>query len=240
MKFIDELDARTFLMEIRAFDKVNEAGVDYEPTEEELDEFLKLRSPLVKKMKDRRRSSAQKANWRQNRHKMLKAIKAFHKSVAGKRFHKQLGRFLATRIFRRKANEDASADMLIAKRETLKGLNSAKQHLLVELGYFHQLEEQVQFEEYITDYAYPRLRALEEKVINDDTLDDDDVIFLMDLVETNSVVQSFAKKTGKTFDEIEDVWNTISDEWKKSGIDKEDDKFFPVLVARLKKMLKIK
>lgn len=242
MKFNSDLCAKTFLFEIKRFDKIDEAGKEYVPTDPEILEFLKQRSPLVKKLKDHRKSSAQKANWRKNRHTMLKGIKAFHKSVKGKRFHRQLGRFLATRIFRQKskAANEAFFDMLLAKREYLKGLNSAKQHLLVEMNYFHQLNEQVELEELITDYAYPFLQSIEDAVIEDRELEEDQVVFLMDLVEGNALIDSFADKTGKSFEEIDDMWKNIAKDLKKDGIDKDDDRFFPFLVTRLKKKLGIK
>lgn len=234
MRFNTTLDAQTFLMEIKNFDKLSKADNNYAPTNEEIQSFLKARTPLVKKLKDYRRSSSQKANWRKNRYKMLKGIKAFHKSVQGKRFHRKLGRFLATRIFRTKTSE-SGFDMLLSKQAYLKGLNSARQHLIVELEYFHQLQEQVELEEFITNYGYPYLRAIEEKIMNDEDLVEDEVIFLMDLIEENALITSFAEKTGKTFAETEKMWNTIASNLEKQRIDRDDDRFFPFLISRLKK-----
>ena len=198
MKFNTSLDAQTFLMEIKAFTKLNNVDENYVPTMDEVQSFLKARTPLVKKLKNHRKSSAQKANWRKNRHKMLKGIKAFHKSVQGKRFHRKLGRFLATRIFRTKTSEDM-AEMLLSKQGYLKGLNSAKQHLLVELEYFHQIQEQVELEEFITNYAYPFFRSIEEKIMTEEALDEDEVVFLVDLVENSVLIKSLADKSGQTF-----------------------------------------
>jgi len=239
MKFNTTLDAQTFLTEVREFSKIKDADEKYEPTNEEVQSFLKARTPLVKKLKNNRKSSAQKANWRQNRYKMMKGIKAFHKSVKGKRFHRKLGTFLATRLFRAKTSESGFS-MLLSKQGYLKGLNSAKQHLLVELEYFHQLQEQVELEEFITDYAYPYFRSIEEKVIIDEDLTDDELVFLFDLVEANALITSFSDKTGLTFAQIEKMWNAIRNDLNKEGITDDDEKFYPFLVTRLKKQIGIK
>jgi len=93
---------------------------------------------------------------------MLKGIRAFHKSVAGKRFHRRLGNFLASRITRKKEKptEALEFNTLMSKQASLKGLTSAKQHLFVELEYFHQLEEHIQLEEFLIDYALPYFRNI--------------------------------------------------------------------------------
>ena len=208
MKFQTTLDAQTFLLEILKFDKITEVNETYVPTSEEMDLFIKHREPLVKRIKNYAKSSAQKANWRQNRTNMMKGIKSFHRSVDGKRFHRRLGRFLSTRITKdRETNEGYQT--LLAKQEYLKGINSAKQHLFVELEYFHQLEAQVEIEEMILEYAIPFFRSIEEKIITNEELTDDELVFLMDLTEEKTLIQSIAEKLGKEFAEIENLWNSI-------------------------------
>jgi hypothetical protein len=62
-----------------------------------LDEFLVKRGELELGLVDWERSQRQKQNWRKYRWRYLKGIRDFHSSTAGKRFHRNLGRFLATR-----------------------------------------------------------------------------------------------------------------------------------------------
>lgn len=243
IKFGSDLDAQTFIVESRvtsSLDKLPEINKDYTPTDEELTGFIKSRGTLVNKMKDHRKSSVSKANWRKNRTSMMKGIKTFHKSVEGKRFHKKLGNFIATRIFKTKRKNESGYEMLLSKQGHLKALNSAKQHLLVELEYFHQVQEQIELEELITCYAYPYFKTLEEKIIDETSLTDDELVFLMDLVENNALIKSFADKSGQTFAQIEKLWNSISSDLKKQGTEEDDEKFFPFLVSILKKRLGIK
>lgn len=241
MKFASKLDVQTFLIEIQALDKISSVDESYKASVDEVTNFLKARNPLVKKLKDHGKSSKQKANWRKNRTGMMKGIKAFHRSVAGKRFHKKLGRFLATRIFRpKRSKSEAHLSMLQDRQEFLVGLNSAKQHLLIELEYFHQLQEQVELEDFITDYAFPYFRIIEDKIIQDEELTDDELVFLMDIVENNALINSLATKSGQTFAQIEKLWDSISNDLKADGTTEDDEKFFPVLVTILKNKLGLK
>lgn len=239
MKFNDILDVQTFLVEAKAFDKLTTiTSKDYVPTNEETATFIKARSSLVKKLKNHRKSADSKANWRTNRTKMMKGIKAFHKSVKGKRFHRRLGRFLATRITRKKTNADENAyTMLLTKQSYLKGLNAAKQHILVELEYFHQLQEQIEIEEFLVDYAFPYFKLIEEKILSDDELTEDEVTFLFDLIDENAIKQSLSEKTGQTFAQTEKVWNAILIDLKTKGVDNQNDNFYPQLVNCLTKSL---
>lgn len=236
MKFLSILDVQTFLLEIKEFDKVNGVQANYQPTNEELTSFIKSRSPLVSKLKNYRKSADQKANWRGNRTKMMKGIKAFHKSVDGKRFHRRLGRFMATRITRTKdTNEDYQT--LLLKQSYLKGLNSAKQHLFVELEYFHQLQEQVELEDMIISYAIPMFQIIENKIVTDEDLSDDELVFLMDLTDNKSLVTALSDKTGVEFAEIENMWDSITSELENEGVAKDDPAFYPSLIDKLKSEL---
>lgn len=241
IKFGSTLDVQTFLVESRvptSVDKLGEVDKGYEPTDEELQGFIKSRGTLVNKLKDHRKSADSKANWRKNRTSMMKGIKAFHKSVEGKRFHRKLGTFIASRIFRPK--NESGYKTLLEKQEHLKALNSVKQHLLVELEYFHQVQEQIELEELITNYAYPYLKIVETKIIEGSDLSDDELVFLIDLVENNALIKSLSDKSGQTFAQIEKLWDSIATNLIKDGTKKDDEKFYPLLVSVLKKKLGIK
>jgi hypothetical protein len=62
-----------------------------------LDEFLVKRRELELGLVDFERSQRQKQNWRKHRWKYLQGIRSFHSSTEGKRFHRNLARYLATR-----------------------------------------------------------------------------------------------------------------------------------------------
>lgn len=251
MKFLKELDVNTFLAEVKSFSKIGEVDKNYQPNNEELGSFIKARSPLVKKLKSAKRSSAQKANWRANRTGMMKGIKAFHKSVDGKRFHRRLGRFLSTRLLRlkdssiiksdrkltqRSKNEDLYEALLI-KQTYLKGLNAAKQHLFVEMDYFHQLEEQVDLELFITDHAIPLFRSIELKILEDADIDEDEICFLFDILSEKVVLMSLAEKINKEFAEIQKVWNSITIDLKKKNITSLSENFYEEMIPILFKKL---
>jgi hypothetical protein len=84
MKFKSDIDERLFRSEWL------KSGLP-------LDEFLVKRRELEFGLVDWERSQRQKVNWQRYRWKYLKGIRAFHRSTEGKRFHRNLGRFLATR-----------------------------------------------------------------------------------------------------------------------------------------------
>lgn len=240
MKFLTTLDAQTFLLDIERFDKLDKVDENYRPTADEIEEFLKKRTPLVRKIKDYRKSSAQKANWRANRQNMMKGIKAFHKSTNGKRFHKRLGRFLATRIFRKAESNDDGFKMLMTKQGVLKGINSAKQHLLVELEYFHQLGEQIELEEFLVDYAFPYFRVIENKVITDADLESDELVFLFDITDEKAIIQKLSEMLGKEFAEIEKLWNSIHSELSENELTVDDADYYPAMFEKLKSAVRTK
>lgn len=252
MKFLKKLDVNTFLAEVQSFDKIGTVGKDYAPTNEEMKTFIKARTPLVKKLKSGKQSSSGKANWRKNRTKMMKGIKAFHRSVDGKRFHRRLGRFLSTRLLRKadtnikpktqKAsvkNEDVY-EALLVKQAFLKGLNAAKQHLFIEMDYFHQLEEQVDLELFITEHAIPMFRSIELKILEDSEITEDEVCFLFDVLSEKIVLKALAEKLGKEFAEIEKLWNSISTGLKKKGITSLSENYFDSLLPLFFKKLGLK
>lgn len=53
----------------------------------------------------------------------------------------------------------------------------------------------------------------------------------------NSLVQSFAKKSGKSVPEVEKLWNKVQDMAKEKGL--EDEHMYAYTVGILKKMLSI-
>ena len=197
MKFLSPLDVQLFLIEIEEDFDLQECETSFEPTNEQMGLFIKKRKALTGIIKNHRQSQNSKASWRKNRHQMMKGIKAYHRSLEGKRFHRKLGNFLATRI----TNHDTGRSSLQRANEgyeSLKALNSAKTHLYIELEYYHQIYEQIELEDLALNYAYKLFRSIETKMLNDTKLNESELVFLLDIVETGALIASFSEKSGKS------------------------------------------
>lgn len=55
----------------------------------------------------------------------------------------------------------------------------------------------------------------------------------------SSIIKSFAKKTGKSTDEVEKLWDKASDLAIKKGLTKDTNNFFAYTTGILKRMLKL-
>lgn len=194
MKFSTVTDVQLFLLELG---KVKEAYAitsnDYNPTNEEMDSFIKHRKSLKPSIKSSAKSSAQKFNWMKNRGKIMRGIKGFHKSADGKKFHRRLGRFLATRV-----TEGYTASFY-DKNEYLLALNSLRQHLLMELQYYKPMLEAFETEAMIMDYALPLIKTIEEGIIKDRALSEEELVFVSDMVSRKHFLDSLSEMSGKSF-----------------------------------------
>jgi len=233
MKFHNKLDVQSFLVEIgRPLQEAIEANEGYVPTSEELSSFISGRTSLVKNIKNRRQSANSKANWRENRYKIMRGIKSFHKSTDGKRFHRKLGRFLATRITKDKRGS-ITDESIYDKHEALNGISSLKQHLVVELGYFHSLYEQVEIEELIMDNALPVLTEIENKVLTGNELTADEITFISDMIDQNTLLDEIAKITGESFDNLKKWCEDITIDLQNKGITYDSPEFVSELLKTL-------
>ncbi|QIG71468.1 hypothetical protein EVB32_356 [Rhizobium phage RHph_TM39] len=184
VKFKSDLDRSLFCTEMERIDLI---GQDTIP--DDLHEiFLKNRKTLVSKVKDFRRSQIGKASWRRHRYSHLKGVRKWHKSTEGKKFHRQLGRFLATRITNRFESIDNT------KYETLKALSSLRTHLFIEGEYYRSsMDEDVDFD-FLLEYSLPHLASLEQKV-HDGKYEDisyDELELLLRLVEQVEVLSALS------------------------------------------------
>ena len=151
MKFKSELDEQVFRSEWL------KSGLS-------LDEFLVKRQELELGLTDWEKSQRQKINWQKYRWKYLKGIRDFHSSTAGKRFHRNLGRFLATRepesLLRsyqkekEKERELRGLDLRKVKEnvEFLVAALSAGVHALIEERYYKaSVEEAVEYKLFLEE-----------------------------------------------------------------------------------------
>jgi hypothetical protein len=233
LKFLTDLDAKLFLLEIGELEKISSVTRDYTPTNEELTSFIKKRREEGGALKDHDKSRKAKEGWRKNRADRMRGIRSFHKSTEGKRFHKRLGRFLASRISSN--NEDTDNEVL----EYLKGLCAAKNTLFTELEFYHPLTEQFELDSIVMDYALPMFGIIESKVVRKQALSEDEFDFLLDITETAEVVRALANKSGKRESEVEKAWDEIKASLLKQNNKESDPQFYGLLVSILKKKLNL-
>lgn len=217
MRFHSKEDKFLFLNELGRTDDVYSFNESATITEEEEKEFIKKRGTLIKGVRDRDKSSAQKTNWRQNKHKIMKGIKKYHKSSAGKRFHRNMSRFMMTRITRDKTPNSSIYEM----GSYLSTLNSLKQTFSVELEFYHPLFEQMEIETILVDYALPIFTSLERKIIENAQIDDDELTFLLDFNESDTFLDEFSKRVNIEFAKVKSVFENITKELYNIGM-KED------------------
>ena len=216
MKFLTEIDKQLFDLELKV------SGLT-------IDEFIKRRKQRIKRLKDFRRKQNTKSQWRKLRPEMLKGIRKFHKSTRGKAFHRDLGRYLATKDF---------STLSYESYELVKPLSSVLTHASIEFDYYFPIED-----DYIDYFTFFDFLCEEVTTILKDvrvrTLNEDQIDFLYRIVETNALIKSFAKKSGKSEEEVDKLWGEIKQELKNSGRKETDKNFYAILVGTLKKRLKM-
>lgn len=205
MKFQTITEVKSFLLEIGQLDEcVNVKTHLYEPTSEQLDSFIKSRKPLVSSLKSSKKSGSQKYNWLKNRSKIMRGIARFHRSADGKKFHRKLGRFLATRV------TESKNESFYDKNDSLIAINSLKQHLLIELSYYKPVLEAVETEIMILDYALPLIKNIEESILLNKESTSEELVFLLDMVSRKHFVDSLSEMTGQSFSTLHDLCEGIA------------------------------
>jgi len=232
MKFSNRLDLELFLSEVGRLDLLGQVNEDYQPSEDILELFVKRRKPLVGAIKDFRKSQKTKEAWKKGRWNFMKGIKRFHNSTEGKRFHRNLGRFLSTRYFHPTLRSIIGVDKdqgdkesrhvkenlsIFELAEILKALSSAKTHSFIELEYFFPLEEEVDYWEML-DEILPSLDRIEKKLWLDQRLDEKDLEVIFRLTEKKELIKALAEDSKIDYKFIEESW----DEFEKNNNLEED------------------
>jgi hypothetical protein len=237
LKFKSIADKQAFLMEMNRLDLLSKVDEEYTPDKELLELFFDTNRSLFQGLKDHRKSKAAEGAWRQHRYKFMQGIKTFHRSTEGKRFHRELGNFLATHNFEK--------GFLFSKRESfhekysyLKPITSALTHFIIELEYYHPLSESVELHLMLEDVSL-LVDRVKENFFSNKELDEQDYSFLIRLTETVAQVKAFAEKSGKSVEEVEKLWNEIKADLKEQGKKESDENFFALLVGILKKRLEV-
>lgn len=136
-----------FLFEIDRGDLVESVDIRFSPTAEMMELFIKRRQSLPG-LKAFRKKQNTKQQWRANKYEMLRSIRRFHSSIQGKRFHRNLGRFLSNRIFREPL---INASMFQTEsyndvKDLLKSLSSLETQLYIHMDNYRPVSDEINFD----------------------------------------------------------------------------------------------
>jgi hypothetical protein len=192
IKFHTLTDLHHFLVEMDKIDLISEAkDLSYPISEDLVELYVQRRKGVISKLKNFRKSQSSKEAWRGNRRKYMSGIKSYHRSTQGKRHHRAMGRFLATRNTRDnnyKRESLDSVDMISEISEVLKALSSLRTHLYIEHEYYHPVDEQVEFELLIEDLVDQTV-TIERKIVMSEVLSEIDLNLLLDLTDLSVLAE---------------------------------------------------
>jgi len=200
MKFKSFEDLQMFLIDIGKLDEVFTLDEKFAPAEEDINEFIKFRGKMVGKLKDFRKSQDQKSNWRKYRSNYMKGIRDFHKSTAGKKMHRNLARFLTTRI----KNESLELN-IYELRETLQSFSSYPTHLFIEMGYYKPLEDQLFYEEFIEEAIPAFHRAIDELYSAKFELSEQDLDLILRVVDPDAFVEAIVESENLDKQKVKEI-----------------------------------
>jgi len=187
MKFHCSEDAQLFLVEVDQISKISTVTDEFQADSSMVELYHQKRKKHVGKLKDFRKSQNAKSNWRKNRYKNMKGIKRFHKSTTGKRFHRSLGRFLATREFGGNKYKREAFDSSVL--EVLTAISSLRTHHFIEFDYYHSMDEEIDYLIF-SDELLPALVRIENALLyGDDIINEEDLDFLCRLVDKKALTQ---------------------------------------------------
>ncbi len=86
IKFKTLQDVQMFLADVGKYSDIATATLDYKPTADLEELYIKARKSIIPKLKDFRKSQNAKQSWRANRYNIMKGIHSFHSSTTGNRY----------------------------------------------------------------------------------------------------------------------------------------------------------
>lgn len=233
MKFATDQDAKLFLIEVGKLDEIDSATKSLQPDEDMLELFLHHRRNLIPGLKDFRRRQNTKKQWRHERFKMLRGIRRFHKSTTGKKFHRSLGRFIATRESLTK-NE---VFYLTEIADILKALSSLKTHAYIELEFYHPLTEELEYR-LLFEELIPLIDQVEKKLLSGDfTLEQADEELLLRIVDWSVLKECLSKHYELDLKTIEAIESQIMHEKNVKEMDEDDMEYFTTIFHTLQDRL---
>ena len=198
--------------------------------------FIQKRKELIAPYKSFRKSKDAEKGWRSARYNHLRGIRGFAKSVEGKKFHRNLAKFVANKEPGHLLNRYESAELVTY-------LSSFRTHALLELNYYKPLSEEVEFFnaiESLLSLIDTNSMVILESVYsyNDFKITEDLYDTVIRMLEPAGVVHALAIKSGKSEPEVEKMWDEarsiVTKEYKK---DEDDENYWALVTGTLKKML---
>lgn len=205
IKFKTDLDRKLFLTDIGRFDLVESASIETSINEEMVNTFLKSRKKLTTGAKSFRMSQQAKLGWRRTRFSHMKGIKTFHKSTEGKRFHRSLGRFLATRL------SDKNEDLDLLYIESVKSASSVRTNYYSLLEYYMSVEDQVNLE-LLLEYSMPLVMSMESKILARDyeSITEDELEAALRLVDESEMILAISEVLSTDRDLLNEEFMNLS------------------------------
>ena len=252
MKFKEEIQKNLLLIEIGEFSSVSDNPLI---TEEQEKIFIQKRTPELNHLVDFKKSQKAKSAWRRHRYDYMTGIKKFHNSTKGKKFHRQLGTFLATHNFTDSIlnqgliseinKTDESLDKFCQNKldfgyvsiadtaATLKALSSLKTHILIEAEFFKPLFEEYSFRCLLED-STEVLKSLEDSLLcgYDKRIAIADLEFLFRITD-NAHLPLVAEKLNLDISHINERYNASRQSLEAKGYNQDMDGFFILTYTKM-------
>lgn len=201
--------------------------------------FIQKRKELIAPYKSFRKSKDAEKGWRSARYSHLKGIRNFAKSVEGKKFHRNLAKFVANKEPGHLLNRYESAELVTY-------LSSFRTHALLELNYYKPLSEEAEFFnaiESLLSLIDSNSMVILESVYSyaDFEITEDFYDTVIRMLEPAGVVHALAQKVGKEDTEVEKMWNEAKEiVSREHKINEDDENYWALVTGTLKKMLNVK
>ena len=229
LKFLTAVDAKMFCIEVGEYELAESVDESFVPSRELLELLIQKRKKTIG-LKDFRKSQNTKEQWRKDRFRMMKGIKSFHDSTKGKRFHRALGRFLATRDFSSgmfKRNEGVSDVSEVC--EVLKALSSAKTHSYLRLEYYMPQQEYLDYLGFFEEFI-PTVQRMETELMRaGGTITEEDLEFMIRVTERTQVIKELSKFHSVDFAQVKALF-----EDEEKGKDLDEDGVYTEILNNVK------
>ena len=161
---------------------------------------------------------------------MMKGIKRFHKSTAGKTFHRQLGRLIATKNFAGLRYGES--------QELVVPLSSMLTHAFVEHEFYMPTSEHVEYELFTDEIYTDVLEVLKciQSSVDCDLSEHEEFIYRM--VDTSQILKALAENCELSEDAVKSVWIESKKITKtKHKLDDSDNGYYKAAISLMKEAL---
>jgi len=209
MKFSSIEEIQMFLIDCDVnINEVSSANdLTFTPSQELIETFIKRRRNSSKSLKDFRKSQVTKEQWRHKKYDMMKGIKAFHSSTKGKKFHRNLGRFISTRVPLTKSNmmsiRKSDESYFLELSEVFKSLSSLKTHAWIQLDNYMTLSDYVDYEIFLEKLMEVTSEFESQLLKLDPMIKSESLDFLIACISPNSLIDSFLSE-GQDFNKLKE------------------------------------